>query len=205
MNYLAHLFLAEDHPASRIGNLLGDFVSGRPESIDLPRAVVAGIVRHRAVDRFTDTHPAVARARGLFEGELRRFANPLVDITFDHFLAASWRRFSSEDLRTFLDRAYDEQQRHREWLPPELAAGIDARIADDWLGHYGNFAGLDEVFRRVARRSPRFEPLARALPEVSRHRDRLAGAFDAFFPELVSWNHRQGPEGLAFDGDPAEP
>ena len=31
MNYLAHLFLAEDNPQSIIGNLLGDFVKGRLE------------------------------------------------------------------------------------------------------------------------------------------------------------------------------
>lgn len=205
MNHLAHLFLAEDHAASRIGNLLGDFVTGRPESIDLPPAVVAGIVRHRAVDRFTDAHPAVVRARGMFEGELRRFANPLVDISFDHFLASSWRRHSPLSLREFLDRAYAEQKTHREWLPAALAASIDARIADDWLGRYGDFGQLEQVFLRIARRSHRFEPLTRAFTSVRRRREGLAGTFETFFPDLVAWNHRQGPEGLAFPAGPAEP
>ncbi|MEC8942826.1 MAG: DUF479 domain-containing protein, partial [Verrucomicrobiota bacterium] len=56
MNYLAHLYLAGPTDASRIGNLLGDFVKGTPASLEgaYPVEVIAGIVMHRKLDRFTD-------------------------------------------------------------------------------------------------------------------------------------------------------
>ena len=56
MNYLGHLCLSDDSPECIVGNLLGDFVKGRPEG-RFPPGVVRGIRLHRAIDGFTDGHP----------------------------------------------------------------------------------------------------------------------------------------------------
>ena len=55
MNYLAHLYLAEDTPESIIGNLLGDFVKGSAIN-DYSEGIKAGIKLHRKIDLFTDSH-----------------------------------------------------------------------------------------------------------------------------------------------------
>lgn len=194
MNYLAHLFLAEDHAASRIGNLLGDFITGRPGEIALPPAVVAGIVRHRAVDRYTDDHPAIVEARGFFTGERRRFANAILDICLDHFLATSWTDHHPLPLRDFLDQVNRELLTHRSWLPPELDQGLEARIADDWLGHYGSEKGLQEVFDRVATRRPACAIIATAMEDFVVRRGDLKSTFEKFLPDLLAHLGHLGPE-----------
>ena len=61
MNYLAHAALAQPQPQSLVGNLLGDFCKG--VAIDtLAQPIQAGLANHRAVDRFTDSHPLVREA-----------------------------------------------------------------------------------------------------------------------------------------------
>lgn len=197
MNYLAHLFLAENSAASRIGNLLGDFVRGRPEAIQLPPDVVAGIIRHRAIDRLTDDHPAVIAGRGLFTGERRRFSNPILDICFDHFLANSWSKLHPLPLRDFLDQSYDELRTHRDWLPPELSDNLDDRIADDWLGHYATEEGLQQVFDRVAERRPSCAAMATAMIDFRSHRDALETVFHTLIPALQAELADLGPERLA--------
>ena len=199
LNYLAHLFLAENNAASRIGNLLGDFVPGRPEEIALPPDVVAGIIRHRAIDRFTDDHPAVIGGRQYFTGERRRFSNAILDICFDHFLANSWETLHSLPLRDFLDQTYDELKAHREWLPAELGNNINERIADDWLGHYATEEGLQEVFDRVAERRPACAAIATAMIDFRAHRAELETVFSTFIPDLQAWLKSLGPERLAVE------
>jgi len=194
MNYLAHLFLAEDRAASRIGNLLGDFVTGRPEEIELPPEVVAGIVRHRAIDRFTDEHPAVAGARRHIRGERRRFANAILDICFDHLLATSWDDRHPRPLRQFLDGFYAEMREHRDWLPGELASNLDQRLADDWLGHYGTEVGLREVFLRVVRRRPACAAMSGAEEILQTHRAVVTAAFESLLPDLRRHLDALGPE-----------
>ncbi len=62
MNYLSHLFLAEDTEESKIGNLLGDFVKGWLND-DFTPEIIKGIKTHRKVDSFTDSHGIVKRTK----------------------------------------------------------------------------------------------------------------------------------------------
>jgi len=62
MDYLAHLYLAEDEPESLIGSLMGDFAKGRIDD-GLAPGIRWGIVVHRMVDVFTDAHAIVGRSK----------------------------------------------------------------------------------------------------------------------------------------------
>ncbi len=196
MNYLAHLFLAEDHPESRIGNLLGDFVPGRPESLRgrFPAAVLRGIVRHRAIDRFADSHRVNAALKAAVAPPRRRFAGVIIDILHDHFLTLRWAEFSPVPFRGFLDACNAELLARRDLLPPELGGTLEERIADDWLGRYGSETGLDEVFRRVALRHRGFAPIRDAVEDLRANRDVFEAGFAEFFPDLTGWVGKLGPE-----------
>lgn len=194
MNYLAHLLLAEDDPLSRVGNLLGDFVAGRPETLEVPLRVVQGIVRHRAIDRFADEHPVTARLKTLVAPERRRFAGVIVDLVHDHFLTRRWENHSPYPLREFIDSCNQALRDHFALLPPFLADTLEERIADDWLGHYGTDDGLDGVFYRVSLRHPGFLPIRGAIEDLQRHRMEFEAGFHEFFPALQAWVHGLGPE-----------
>ncbi|MEK7952110.1 acyl carrier protein phosphodiesterase [Luteolibacter soli] len=196
MNYLAHLLLAEDDPLSRIGNLLGDFVAGRPEALTqkLPLRVVQGIVRHRSIDRFADEHPVTARLKALVAPERRRFAGVIVDLVHDHFLTRHWDRHSPWPLREFIDTCNTALRDHFELLPPFLADTLEERITDDWLGHYGTDEGLDGVFYRVSLRNPAFLPIRTAIEDLRLHRSEFEAGFHEFFPSLEAWVRSLGPE-----------
>ncbi len=194
LNYLAHLLLAEDDPLSRVGNLLGDFVTGRPETLDLPLRVVQGIVRHRAIDRFADEHPVTARLKALVAPERRRFAGVIVDLLHDHFLTRHWEDYSPSPFREFIDTCNQALRDHFELLPPALAGTLEERIDDDWLGHYGTDEGLDGVFHRVSLRHPGFAPIRGALDDLRRHRRGFETGFHEFFPALQAWVRGLGPE-----------
>ena len=67
MNYLAHAWLARHSDEAMLGAILGDFVFGQSTLQDWPVSIRSEIVRHRRIDRYTDDHPAVVAARGLFD------------------------------------------------------------------------------------------------------------------------------------------
>jgi len=196
LNYLSHFLLAEDHAASRVGNLLGDFVTGRPESLRgrFPDAVLAGIVRHRAIDRFTDCHRMTARLREFIPPGRRRFAGAITDIIHDHFLTRFWNDYSPVPFAAFIDTCNESLREHRAILPPELGETLEGRIADNWLGHYGTEEGLDDVFHRVALRHPGFAPISEAVKDLRANRAAFENGFREFFPELQAWVRSLGPE-----------
>ena len=196
MNYLAHLLLAENHAASRVGNMLGDFVPGRPESLRgrFPDAVLHGIIRHRAIDRFADSHRVTSQLKAAIAPARRRFAGVIIDIVHDHFLTRLWPDYSAIPFREFIGQCNAALRAHAAILPPDLGDSLEERIADDWLGHYGSDEGMADVFQRVARRNPAFAPIRDAVEDLQARREVFAAGFLEFFPELQDWVRRLGPE-----------
>lgn len=182
MNYLAHLYLGGPGPADMLGSLYGDFVKG-PLQGRLPAQIEAGIRLHRQIDAFTDSHPLVLQAKARFPSERRRYAGILLDLFFDHCLAANWADYSGEPLDQFTRRAYralaDEPA-----LPGKLAVIAPHMAAHDWLGSYREFEVLGRVLANMGRRLSRPAGLAGGLEELEQLYDPLLEDFRHFYPQL---------------------
>ncbi len=190
MNFLAHLYLAEDTDESILGNLLGDFVKGSPSGL-YSDEIVKGIMTHRNVDKFTDSHAITKESKLLFSLPRRRYAGIIIDVTNDHYLSKHWSQFSDKDLDNFIHDVYRTLERHQQILPPSLARIIPFMIEDDWLGSYSKLGGVSNalggISRRFARKFNRDIELAGAIEEVEANYLELEEAFLNFFPELIDF------------------
>ena len=186
MNFLAHLALAGPEDASRIGNILGDFEKGTPESIQqrLPAEVVAGIVMHRRIDRFTDDHPVFRETRTLLAPERARFAGIIIDIFFDHFLNEHWGSFHPGTVSDFIEEMYHLFERRPEWLGTQFGPLVPLLRRENWLAAYGNFEGLEITLCRVASRSPKLDPIRSGVADLRKHYREFEDQFLAFYPEV---------------------
>jgi len=189
MNYLAHLHLGGPQPADMLGSLYGDFVKGRLQG-GLPTQIEAGIRLHRQIDAFTDSHPLVLQAKGRFPTQRRRYAGILLDLFFDHCLAANWHDYSAEPLERFTQRAYSVLK-NEPALPGKLAMIAPRMAAQDWLGSYREFAVLEQVLAGMSRRLSRPEGLAGGLGELERLYDPLLEDFRSFYPQLQDFARRE--------------
>ncbi|MEG2942357.1 MAG: acyl carrier protein phosphodiesterase, partial [Thermomonas sp.] len=146
------------------------------------------IVRHRRIDQYTDAHPAVVAARGLFDGAgLRRYAGIVLDVYFDHCLARGWSRWNDAPLGDFTARVYRVLHDHRDDLPPRLQAIAPRMAAHDWLGSYAQRGNVDHAVRGIATRLSRNGDRLIACLDVLRVKEaEVDAAFEAFFPDLVA-------------------
>lgn len=157
MNFLAHLWLAGPDEGARLGAVAGDFVKGALPGA-LPPDIAAGVALHRAIDAFADTHPAFQASRARVGGAHRRFAGVMVDMFYDHFLAAQWGRWHpDEPLADFAARQYVLLATHRQRLPAR-ALPVLARMAEhDWLTSYREVDTIVFALDRIAGRLTRPE------------------------------------------------
>lgn len=61
MNYLAHIYLSGDDPLITMGNFMADGIKGKQYKTYLPQ-LQKGILLHRSIDSFTDSHPIVKQS-----------------------------------------------------------------------------------------------------------------------------------------------
>ncbi|HPE60880.1 MAG TPA: ACP phosphodiesterase [Thiolinea sp.] len=183
MNYLAHLSLAREHPDSLTGNLMGDFMKG-VDMAALPPAIQAGIHNHRAVDRFTDRHPAVLALRPLFSARYRRFAGIMLDVGFDYFLTRHWSRFHAVPRADFIRQSYDGLLAGLPWMPQPMQFTVQRMAANDWLSAYDDFARVGFALDRIAERIRFPNDFAGSARELIRHQERIEAVFLALYPAL---------------------
>lgn len=150
MNYLAHAYLAGDAASDRLGGLLGDFVKG-PLPCGLPSDLAAGVALHRRIDSFADTHPAFMRSRARVGAPRRRYAGVMVDMFYDHLLAAHWSAYSDQSLAQYSQGVYDLLDSNAALLPPRLDQVRVWMRKDDWLVGYRTLEGTGDALDRIAR------------------------------------------------------
>ena len=189
MNFLAHFHLAHPSDASRTGALLGDFIRGPRESLleTYPGDLVDGIMLHREIDAFTDSHPVFLKAKMLLAPQRRRFAGIIIDVFFDHFLAQNWADYSSQSLPEFIKDIYEVLERQNHWMTPELSRIIPRMQSENWLGTYGTIEGLALTFRRISRRRDFLEVLIGSEEDLTNHCHSMGKAFRKFYPEALAF------------------
>lgn len=190
MNWLAHVLLSEPDPAFRLGNLLADAVRRPERHPELPDAFRRGVARHRAIDAFTERHPAVRDSRRRIVSLRARYAGIAVDFLYDHLLATSWERRCHTPFDTFCDTFLAEARACALPLPDEARGMLDWICATDVLRSYRHADGIGDALRRF---SGRVEgrlgvrvALEDALDDLHADRAGFDADFDAFWPELAA-------------------
>jgi acyl carrier protein phosphodiesterase len=184
VNYLAHAYLSFGISDILVGNLISDFVKGK-RKLDYPAAVQNGIALHRAIDTFTDGHPATRRAKSYFRADYGLYSGPLTDVAYDHFLANDPLIFPSPvSLSTFAQQTY-AQLAERSSLFPDRFSRLFPHMRDqDWLSGYRLREGIFASFGGLARRASYMPPPERASHLFEVHYQSLRECYAVFFPDL---------------------
>jgi acyl carrier protein phosphodiesterase len=187
MNYLAHAYLSFDIAEITVGNMMSDFVKGKQKEL-YPSKIRQGIVLHRAIDSFTDTHSVTKKAKAFFREEYGLYAGPLTDIIYDHFLANDPVIFPLGEvgsaLKGFAERTYQQVAAFEDLLPERFAQLFYYMRREDWLSHYGYKELIFKSFEGLHRRAKYMPPAERAKRLFEAHYEDLEGCYAEFFPEL---------------------
>ncbi|SFD30171.1 Acyl carrier protein phosphodiesterase [Chitinophaga sp. CF118] len=187
MNYLAHAYLSFHHPALIVGNMIADFVKGNQWQ-QYEESIQHGIRMHRAIDTFTDQHPATLAAREYFQPSCGRYSAVFIDIVYDHFLATDKTIFTDSSLADFSQQVYQVLQNHHNSLPPLFQQMFHYMNAQNWLYNYRQKEGIYKSFNGIVRRAKYLEVTADApFAVLENNYDELAAHYRAFFPEIITY------------------
>jgi acyl carrier protein phosphodiesterase len=186
MNFLAHLVLAGDDEALRLGAMLGDFVRGRAALKRYPEDVREGIRLHRHIDAHIDALPEIEQLRTWFPGEFRRYAGIVIDLALDHELTRNWSDWCPVPLDRFDRDVRNMLDRQAQWVPEAL----DRFMAyADRRGLFAAYREEDEILhslRGVGRRLSRPNPLHRVDEIWPALQPLMAANFSAIFRQAQS-------------------
>jgi acyl carrier protein phosphodiesterase len=168
-----------------VGNLISDFIKGKKQ-YDYPSAIQKGIKLHRAIDTFTDAHPAVAEAKQVFRPHYRLYAGAFVDVSFDYFIANDPNLFKTEQaLAQFAETAYAGLRQHTAWIPDQARGYFERMQQQNWLYHYRSIWGIQKSFGGIVYRSAHLTDSSTAATLFEENLSILQQHYDDFIPGLI--------------------
>ena len=152
MNFLGHIYLSGPDTELAIGNLVADQIKGNRIS-ELPDKIKSGIVLHRLIDEFTDNHISYKKCvRELFP-KYRHYSRVIIDMYFDHFLAANWDNFHKTPLKTYSNSFYEKLEKSCFYFNGQVQYFICTLINQKWLEKYSNLKDLKVILKQMEGRT----------------------------------------------------
>ncbi len=183
MNYLAHAYLSFMHDEILVGNLISDFVKGK-KKFDYPVLIQKGITLHRAIDAYTDDHPATKQARQFFKPTVGLYAGAFIDVVYDHFLALHEATWNALPLHQFADHVYQTLTKHELQLPEKFSGMLPYMKSQNWLLNYQYKWGIERSFEGVARRAVYLNNSTAAYNSFEAHYPQLHQLANEFLPDV---------------------
>jgi len=183
MNFLAHIYLSGDSKDILIGNFIGDYVKGK-KFTGYPEEVIQGIMLHRKIDSFTDSHILTHSSKKIISEKYGLYAGIVVDIFYDHFLSANWHLYSEIPLREYIQNRYRLLDSGFSIFPAGVKSWFPYFIKSNWLETYIHFNGLNMVFKRMSYRTSLPDHSEYAVSQLKENYDYLKENFLEFFTDL---------------------
>lgn len=184
MNYLVHLFLSGPDPEIQLGGLMGDFVKG-PIPPGYPPQVTLGLQLHRRIDSLAQNSAHTRQSRQRLDPKFGHGRGIIVDIFYDHFLAANWLNYSTSPLESYAEDTYNLLQTSHHQLPHGLQLVAPRMIEHNWLVSYQYREVVGKALHRIAQRLSRPLPLAEGVEDLVIHEVSLMQDFMAFMNEAT--------------------
>lgn len=183
MNFLAHAYLSFDQEKILVGNFAADFIKGRDLHL-YEEGIQMGIMLHREIDTFTDTHPLVKAGQSYLRPKFRHYSTVISDIFFDYFLAKNWSTYSNQPLENFASKTYDLMEQYHDQLPEDFNQMLNWMKNQNWLVAYGSQEGIQQALNGLTRRAKFDSKMNEATDVLKEKEQEFEVIFFAFFEDL---------------------
>lgn len=190
MNFLAHIYLSFDDKEITLGNFFADHIRGNKFG-HLPIKIQKGILLHREIDTFTDSHPTVRKSSKRLHKNYSHYSRVIVDIYYDHFLAKNWSDYSEVPLDEYVESFYNLLEDNYDVLPMATKRMMPYMMADNWLLNYANLAGINNVLHGMNRRTKNKSKMNFAILDLEEHYTEFENEFTSFFDELITFSNQK--------------
>ncbi len=184
MNFLAHLYLSGDDEHIKFGNFIADWVKGKKYEI-YPDKIKKGILHHREIDSFTDSHPVFRQTTKKLRPLYQKHAGIVTDILYDHFLASNWAVYSNISLEKYAADFYVILKRNYKYIPEKATKFLPFFIKRNRLVCYAKLSCFKDVMNKMSIYTSLPENTENLMKFIQDNYEIIFSEFTVFFNEII--------------------
>lgn len=163
--------------------MLGDMVKGKLMK-DIHPEVRQGVLLHRQIDAFTDSHAIVLEVIANFKPTLGRYAGIAVDVLFDHYLAKNWSSYHILSFEQYQQDLFKDYRSVSHQLTEKMCSIADLIEERKWMFQYQSLEGLQNIYEQMSKRVDNRVFFPASMPVIDQKGGELEKLFVQFFQEL---------------------
>lgn len=183
MNFLAHIYLSGDNDLVSIGNFMADGIRGK-EFESHHAEIQKGVLLHRAIDTFTDSHELFRRGTKRLHPRYHHYAGVILDVFYDHFLAKNWNIYSNEPLADFAARFYRLLSDNERLLTDRTKNLLPVMMRHNWLLAYATVEGISQILTQMDTRTGNQSGMRTSSEELVEFYPIFEEEFTLFFEDI---------------------
>ena len=187
MNYLAHLLLSGNDEDVIFGNFIGDAIKGKQYQ-DYSDSIQKGILLHRQIDTFTDSHPIYLQSKRRFYKNYPKISGVITDILYDHLLCLEWNKHTNEKLPLFIKRSYDYLDTCIDQMPSRMTPVYAHMRSHDWFSRYQTIEGTALSLMQIGERMGFGSSVGSSVMEFKQNEAMFIEEFNTFFIEIKAFS-----------------
>lgn len=165
------------------GNFIADHIKGKSYTHFSP-GVQKGILLHREIDTFTDSHAVVLQSKERLFPKYHHYSSVIVDMFYDHILARQWAEYSDVELKDFTANCYKILLFRKE-LPVKATFMLGYMSEQDWLANYRTEEGINRSLTGLSNRTNFESNMQYASEDLKKDYNLYSKEFELFFPQLI--------------------
>lgn len=151
---------------------------------NFPKEIRKGILLHRFIDSFTDSHPIYRKSKHRLHEKYGHYSGVIMDIFYDHFLAKNWSNYSNEKLENYAQNFYQLLQDNYEILTDKIQKMMPYMIGRNWLVSYASLEGIGMILFQMDYRTKHRVNMDESVVELNQYYSEFEVEFTMFFEEL---------------------
>ena len=152
MNYLGHLVLSPSSARIRTANLVADWIPHADLS-EFSEDIRHGFQRHRAIDSYTDAHPAVREMNRLLRPTVKKYSPVASDLIIDFLLAHHWYRYHNCTYEAFCSDMYVQLKAASTSFPPLVSQRLEKLVRYQWLNNKRDSLSWQHTLKNMDKRA----------------------------------------------------
>jgi acyl carrier protein phosphodiesterase len=119
------------------------------------------------------------------------YSGALIDVIFDHFLAADENEFNEAALHDFSQKVYASIDKQEQWFPERFALMFPYMKSHNWLYNYRTRLGIEKSLGGLVRRAVYLNESETAFRLFEEHYQPLQFCYRQFWAALKPFASRQ--------------
>lgn len=169
---------------------MADGIRGN-DYLNFPDDVKKGILLHRQIDTFTDSHLVYRKSKHRLHEKYGHYSGVIMDILYDHFLAKNWINYSKEKLEDFASNFYKSLFDNESILTEKTKNMLPYMYDRNWLVSYATIAGIELILFQMDYRTKHRANMQEAVVELQQFYNEFEEEFTVFFKELIAFSNQK--------------